>query len=185
MWGLHHADLFVSPINNQLPRYMTWKPTPGAIGYDALQHDWKNLGNIYLCPPPPVESYPDSSTENPTGRSQSHNSDTELDNSNLMPNGKDDVQHGANSDPTIQDSASPRKRTTHSVQESPQVTLCLGNKRQRLMGKGWDANTASIIVDSPNLRQRQQKYSSIQQRYITWTSEQGIDPKILQQWVLS
>jgi hypothetical protein len=29
---------------------MTWKPSPGAIGYDALQHDWRSLGNIYICP---------------------------------------------------------------------------------------------------------------------------------------
>ena len=50
-WGPHHVDLFASQINHQLPRYMTWKPTPGAIGYDALQHDWRRLGNLYLCPP--------------------------------------------------------------------------------------------------------------------------------------
>lgn len=51
VWGPHHVDLFASPLNHQLPRYMTWKPTRGAIGHDALQHLWKPLGNTYLCPP--------------------------------------------------------------------------------------------------------------------------------------
>ncbi|KAF8926899.1 hypothetical protein BGZ52_005072 [Haplosporangium bisporale] len=30
---------------------MTWKPTSDAIGHDALQHRWRPLGNVYLCPP--------------------------------------------------------------------------------------------------------------------------------------
>ena len=50
-WGPHHVDLFASPINHHLPRYMTWKPSEGAVGHDALQHLWKPLGNVYLCPP--------------------------------------------------------------------------------------------------------------------------------------
>jgi hypothetical protein len=50
-WGPHTVDLFASPINHHLQQYMTWKPSPGAIGYDALQHDWRSLGNIYICPP--------------------------------------------------------------------------------------------------------------------------------------
>lgn len=50
-WGPHTVDLFASPDNHQLRRYMTWKPTSGAIGHDALQHHWRTLGNVYLCPP--------------------------------------------------------------------------------------------------------------------------------------
>jgi hypothetical protein len=49
-------------------------------------------------------------------------------------------------------------------------------KRQRLMDKGWDANAASLIIDNPSLKRRQQKYSTIQQRYINWATEQKIDP---------
>jgi hypothetical protein len=51
LWGPHHVDLFASATNHQLPQFMTWNPTPGAIGYNALNHDWRKLGNIYLCPP--------------------------------------------------------------------------------------------------------------------------------------
>lgn len=50
-WGPHTVDLFASPDNHQLRRFMTWKPSPGAIGHDALQHQWQPLGNVYLCPP--------------------------------------------------------------------------------------------------------------------------------------
>jgi len=50
-WGPHSVDLFASSINHHLQRYMTWKPSPGAIGHDALQHQWRPLGNVYLCPP--------------------------------------------------------------------------------------------------------------------------------------
>jgi len=50
-WGRHTVDLFASDINHQLPRYMTWKPSANAVGLDALQHQWKPLGNVYCCPP--------------------------------------------------------------------------------------------------------------------------------------
>lgn len=50
-WGPHHIDLFASPANTKLPFFMTWKPHPLAVNYDALQRPWKNLGNPYICPP--------------------------------------------------------------------------------------------------------------------------------------
>jgi hypothetical protein len=50
-WGRHSVDLFASLTNHQLPQFMTWKPSPGAVGHDALQHLWRPLGNVYLCPP--------------------------------------------------------------------------------------------------------------------------------------
>lgn len=50
-WGPHQVDLFASPLNSQLPSFMTWKPHPAALATDALRHSWKTLGNLYLCPP--------------------------------------------------------------------------------------------------------------------------------------
>lgn len=50
-WGPHHMDLFASHQNHQLPRFMSWRPHPRAFAYDAMQHTWKKLGNLYICPP--------------------------------------------------------------------------------------------------------------------------------------
>lgn len=50
-WGPHHVDLFASPLNHQLPRFMSWRPHPRALAHDALQHRWTTLGNLYMCPP--------------------------------------------------------------------------------------------------------------------------------------
>ena len=38
--GSCSIDLFASRLNNQLPRYMSWRPDPFAVGTDALQMPW-------------------------------------------------------------------------------------------------------------------------------------------------
>jgi len=43
-------DLFASRLNTQLPRYISWKPDPGAEAVDALSVDWGSL-NFYAFPP--------------------------------------------------------------------------------------------------------------------------------------
>lgn len=50
-WGPHHVDLFASPVNNQLPDFVSWKYHPAAIATDAMRHSWRQLGNLYICPP--------------------------------------------------------------------------------------------------------------------------------------
>ena len=43
-------DLFASRLNAQLPRYISWKPDPGAEAVDALSLDWGEF-NFYAFPP--------------------------------------------------------------------------------------------------------------------------------------
>jgi hypothetical protein len=50
-WGPHQVDLFASPSNHHLPRFVTWRPHPTAMRTDALSFQWTNLGRVYACPP--------------------------------------------------------------------------------------------------------------------------------------
>lgn len=43
-------DLFASRLNAQLPRYISWKPDPGAEAVDAFSINWGPL-NFYAFPP--------------------------------------------------------------------------------------------------------------------------------------
>ena len=46
--GIPQIDLFVSRLNHQLPKYMSWHPDPGSCAVDSLQHSWRNLyGNAF------------------------------------------------------------------------------------------------------------------------------------------
>ena len=44
------VDLFASRISTQLPKYMSWKPDPGAIATDVLSQPWKDIKG-YAFPP--------------------------------------------------------------------------------------------------------------------------------------
>ena len=48
--GVPQIDLFVSRLNNQLPKYMSWYPDPGSSAVDSLQYSWKKLYG-YAFPP--------------------------------------------------------------------------------------------------------------------------------------
>jgi hypothetical protein len=50
-WGPYHVDLFAHKRNHHLPRYVTWKWDPTAIAMDAMSISWKNMINVYACPP--------------------------------------------------------------------------------------------------------------------------------------
>ena len=44
------VDLFASRLNHQLPRFISWRPNPYAIGTDALQVPWTRWRG-YVFPP--------------------------------------------------------------------------------------------------------------------------------------
>ena len=48
--GPCQVDLFASRISAQLPKYMSWKPDPGAMATDALSQPWSNMKG-YAFPP--------------------------------------------------------------------------------------------------------------------------------------
>ena len=50
-FGKPTIDCFASRLNNQVPRYFSWKPDPFAEKIDAFTVDWSNLGLIYCFPP--------------------------------------------------------------------------------------------------------------------------------------
>ena len=50
VFGQPEIDFFASRINNQLPRYVSWRRDPGAIETDAFTCSWENIF-IYAFPP--------------------------------------------------------------------------------------------------------------------------------------
>ena len=48
--GRPDIDLFATTLNEQLPRYVAWKPDPGAETVDAFVQSW---GTLLLCIFPP------------------------------------------------------------------------------------------------------------------------------------
>ena len=50
-WGVPEIDLFASRLNFKLPKYVAWKPDPGAIAIDAFTVDWSEYKLIYCFPP--------------------------------------------------------------------------------------------------------------------------------------
>lgn len=50
LFGTPDIDLFASRLNHQLPRYMAWKPDPGAEAVDAFLESWGRLF-AYIFPP--------------------------------------------------------------------------------------------------------------------------------------
>ena len=50
LWGTPQIDLFASILNNQIPRYVAWKPDPSAEHIDAFSMSWEN-DLLYAFPP--------------------------------------------------------------------------------------------------------------------------------------
>ena len=48
--GTPDIDLFASRLNSQLPKYVSWKPDPGATHVDAFSFTWTGMFS-YLFPP--------------------------------------------------------------------------------------------------------------------------------------
>jgi hypothetical protein len=48
------------------------------------------------------------------------------------------------------------------------------------MSKGWDAETASIVIDNPAQQRKHRQYEPIQDRYISWATNRGVDPLVPQ-----
>ena len=48
--GLPVVDLFASPVNHQIPEFVSWRPEPGAIATDAFNIPW-DFPLSYLFPP--------------------------------------------------------------------------------------------------------------------------------------
>jgi hypothetical protein len=42
-WGPHDVDLFATPLNRQVEKFISWKPQPGAFLIDAFAHRWNSL----------------------------------------------------------------------------------------------------------------------------------------------
>ena len=51
--GTPEIDLFASRLNNQLPKYVSWKPEPGASHVDAFSFSWSD-NFVYIFPPFPL-----------------------------------------------------------------------------------------------------------------------------------
>ena len=51
IFGTPEIDLFASRLNAQLPRYVSWKPDPGAEEIDALSIFWDPEILLYAFPP--------------------------------------------------------------------------------------------------------------------------------------
>lgn len=50
LWDPLEIDLFASRLTNQLPRYVSWKPDPGAEATDAFSLNWTQHRG-YAFPP--------------------------------------------------------------------------------------------------------------------------------------
>ena len=50
LWGPFEIDLFASHLTKQLPKFVSWKPDPEALGTDAFTVDW-NKWKGYAFPP--------------------------------------------------------------------------------------------------------------------------------------
>jgi len=48
--GTPEIDLFACRLNNQLPKYVSWKPDPGACHVDAFSFSWSGKF-VYIFPP--------------------------------------------------------------------------------------------------------------------------------------
>jgi len=48
--GMCNEDLFVTHLNTQLEKFVSWRPDPKAIGSDALQLTWTGWMG-YALPP--------------------------------------------------------------------------------------------------------------------------------------
>jgi hypothetical protein len=118
--------------------------------------------------------------ESQTGESDGDHHHAQLAISSLVPNNQSDGDRQANPHPTPPSTASSRKRAGHSGEEPPLVFVRLEDKRQRLMSKGWDAETASIIIDNPAQQRKHRQYEPIQDRYISWATSRGVDPLVPQ-----
>ena len=49
-WGMPVIDLFASRDNNQVERFLTWRPDPLAVGTDAMQWNWDKEHLVYAFP---------------------------------------------------------------------------------------------------------------------------------------
>ena len=50
-WDTPTLDMFASRLNNQVDRYVSWQPDPGAAYVDAFSMAWGDKGLLYLFPP--------------------------------------------------------------------------------------------------------------------------------------
>ncbi|KAF9926285.1 hypothetical protein FBU30_004119, partial [Linnemannia zychae] len=98
----------------------------------------------------------------------------------MVPNNQDDDHRSTNTDPSPPSPTGSRKRTGHSGKESPLVFMRMEDKRRRLLDKGWDTNTASIVIDNPSTKRKLEQYATIQDRYIKWATDRGVDAMIPQ-----
>ena len=139
---------------------------------------------------PSMESHPSHAAEDQTGEDHCNNSDTSVANSGVVPNDQDDGNCSTNLDTSPPSVAGPGKRPRHTGKEPPLVVMRLEGKRRRLLAKGWDPATASIVVDSPEMKGRQRSYARVQDRYIQWATARGVDamepqPAQLLNWLAS
>ncbi|GFR74904.1 hypothetical protein ElyMa_003905300 [Elysia marginata] len=51
MFGPFEIDLFASRLNNQIPKYISWKCDPDAWAVDAMLADWTSLDRMYAFSP--------------------------------------------------------------------------------------------------------------------------------------
>ena len=48
--GCFSIDLFATPVNHQVPAFVSWRPEPGAVATDAFNVKW-DFQLAYLFPP--------------------------------------------------------------------------------------------------------------------------------------
>ena len=50
-FGFHDVDLFADRFTHLLPKYVSWKPAPGALTHDAFSLDGSQFHNPRINPP--------------------------------------------------------------------------------------------------------------------------------------
>lgn len=139
---------------------------------------------------PTLEPDPNGPAEDQAGEDIGNHHNTVLAVSSMVPDDQNDVRDSADAHPSPPSPSGSRKRTRHPREEPPLVFMRMEGKRRRLLDKGWDTNTASIVLDNPAMQRKQQQYASIQDRYISWATNRGVDamvpqPEQLLNWLAS
>lgn len=163
-WGPHNIDLFASPTNTKLPAFMTWKPHPMAVNYNALHRPWTTLGSLYICPP-----------WNLIPQILQKLRLEKLHATIVTPGWPSAIWY-----PTLLSMSTtdpihvPRKAVLPPPNEAPNVL----EKNPHWTQSGLSDDATQTILDSPQAIRRHGTYAPAQQVLLDWAERQGIDPHI-------
>ncbi|CAO3563830.1 unnamed protein product [Mortierella alpina] len=120
-------DLFTSHQNHKLPRVMSWRPHPKVLTYSAMQHAWKKLGNLYVCPP--LELHSSDPTETEEGATGGHPDNTFLAIGDMVPDSPGDSSDSTNAGTPSGSSIRAGKRKQQPAQERQMESIGVARKR--------------------------------------------------------